>query len=88
MKLGRVFCELQHRSVAAKVPECVHVPALRRTAEEVRNFGPNEPPVKGLVQGAYSKAWVDMNLARQVGRQQAGLSCETRQAGVAWHSLM
>jgi hypothetical protein len=33
----------------------------------VRNFGPSEPPVKGLVQGAYSHAWVDMNLARQVG---------------------
>jgi hypothetical protein len=40
---------------------------LRRTAEEVRNFGPSEPPVKGLVQGEYSHAWVDMNLARQVG---------------------
>jgi hypothetical protein len=33
----------------------------------VHNFGPSEPPVKGLVQGAYSHAWVDMNLARQVG---------------------
>jgi hypothetical protein len=40
---------------------------VHRTAEEVRNFGPSEPPVKGLVQGAYSHAWVDMNLARQVG---------------------
>lgn len=33
----------------------------------MRNFGLAEPPVKGLVQGAYSHAWVDMNLARQVG---------------------
>ncbi|WIA42582.1 hypothetical protein OEZ86_008559 [Tetradesmus obliquus] len=40
-------------------------PATYRSAEEVRNFGLAEPPVKGLVQGAYSHAWVDMNLARQ-----------------------
>eukprot|EP00882_Tetradesmus_deserticola_P029409 GHRQ01032943.1.p1 GENE.GHRQ01032943.1~~GHRQ01032943.1.p1 ORF type:complete len:211 (+),score=68.48 GHRQ01032943.1:1319-1951(+) len=62
-------------------------PAAHRTAEEVRNFGPFEPPVKGLVQGAYSKAWVDMNVARQVGEWAGCLQDTLGRHGMAWHDM-
>lgn len=45
---------------------CIRSSAAGRSAEEVLNCGPIEPPVKDLVQGAYSQTWMDMNLARQV----------------------
>eukprot|EP00775_Hariotina_reticulata_P003480 gene3479-3749_t len=40
-------------------------PASFRSAEDNRNFGPLEPPIKGLVQGQYMNEWTTMNLARK-----------------------
>ncbi|KAF8056223.1 CFAP77 [Scenedesmus sp. PABB004] len=36
-----------------------------RSAEDCRNCGPAEPPVRALVQGSYAREWVDRNVARQ-----------------------
>ncbi|KAG2448704.1 hypothetical protein HYH02_006060 [Chlamydomonas schloesseri] len=38
------------------------MPSGHRTAEVVRSFGPEEPPVKYLVQGAYQDEWVRKQL--------------------------
>ncbi len=38
------------------------MPSGYRTAEVVRSFGPEEPPVKHLIQGAYQDEWVRKNL--------------------------
>jgi hypothetical protein len=32
--------------------------------EEIRACGPADPPIKALVQGAYTHDWVDFNAAR------------------------
>ncbi|GFR52251.1 hypothetical protein Agub_g14785 [Astrephomene gubernaculifera] len=38
------------------------MPSAHRSAEVIRSFGPEEPPVKYLVQGAYQDEWVRKNL--------------------------
>lgn len=37
-----------------------------RIAEVVRSCGPEEPPMRALMQNAYGKDWVSMNNARKV----------------------
>ncbi|KIZ00929.1 flagellar associated protein [Monoraphidium neglectum] len=38
-----------------------------RSAEDCRRCGPSDPPMRDLVQGAYTHTWVDMNAARAEG---------------------
>lgn len=42
------------------------MPSAHRSAEVIRSFGPEEPPVKYLVQGAYQDEWVRKNLEVEV----------------------
>lgn len=39
--------------------------SAHRSAEAVRTFGPSDPPVKYLVQGAYYDEWVGKNLEKE-----------------------
>lgn len=39
-------------------------PGTYRSAEQVRNAGPVDPPMKPLIQSQYTEAWVKMNNAR------------------------
>lgn len=40
------------------------MPSAYRTAEQVRSAGPEEPPMKYVVQGAYQHDWIRMNQTR------------------------
>uniref|UniRef100_A0A7S3QQ17 Uncharacterized protein n=1 Tax=Dunaliella tertiolecta TaxID=3047 RepID=A0A7S3QQ17_DUNTE len=40
-------------------------PSTYRSADVVRNCGPEEPPIKHLVQGAYQEDWVKLNMQRE-----------------------
>ena len=40
------------------------MPGTHRTAEQMRNAGPSDPPTKPLVQNQYAHAWVAMNAQR------------------------
>ena len=39
-------------------------PGTYRSAEQIRNAGPVDPPMKPLIQSQYTEAWVKMNKAR------------------------
>lgn len=58
-----------------------------RSAEDCRNFGPQEPKVKQLIQGGYSNEWVDKNLARQVGVESAVVCCSSEESMLVWQLL-
>ncbi|GLC56579.1 Cilia- and flagella-associated protein 77 [Pleodorina starrii] len=51
---------------AAKVGSTFGMPSAHRSAEVIRTHGPEEPPVKYLVQGAYQDDWVRKNLEAEV----------------------
>jgi Domain of unknown function (DUF4483) len=40
------------------------MPGTYRSAEQIRNAGPLDPPMKPLIQSQYTEAWVKMNHAR------------------------
>lgn len=40
------------------------MPGTYRTAEQIRNAGSTDPPMKPLIQSQFSNAWVSMNKAR------------------------
>mmetsp|Transcript_12688 Transcript_12688/g.27485 ORF Transcript_12688/g.27485 Transcript_12688/m.27485 type:complete len:295 (-) Transcript_12688:866-1750(-) len=48
------------------------MPSAHRNAEVVRTFGPEEPPMKYLVQGAYQDEWVRSNMAKADGTGKHG----------------
>ncbi|PNH10582.1 hypothetical protein TSOC_002682 [Tetrabaena socialis] len=47
---------------ASKAGSLFGMPSAHRSAETVRSFGPEESPMKYLVQGAYQDEWVRKNL--------------------------
>jgi Domain of unknown function (DUF4483) len=40
------------------------MPGTHRSAEQVRNAGPSDPPTKPLIQNQYANAWIKMNAVR------------------------
>lgn len=65
-------------------------PPGHRSPETVRSYGPIEPPVKHLVQGAYQDAWVLENLQKEAsggGQRQSQYIPPAPTRAVLGHSI-